>query len=72
MIGFCGCCSVNEKKVINSEYLRFKIREYYSSIIHMHINRMFRTRQRQIELVLYHLLYKHLLSEKGRMLYSSL
>lgn len=36
-----------------------------TSIIHMHINRMFRTRQRTIELVLYWCLHKYYVSQKA-------
>lgn len=36
-----------------------------TSIIHMHINRMFRTKQRTVELVLYWYLYKYYVSQKA-------
>jgi thiopeptide-type bacteriocin biosynthesis protein len=43
--------------------------DFIVSVIHMHVNRMFRTRQRIVELVLYHFLHKYLLSEKAQIKY---
>ena len=40
-----------------------------TSLIHMHINRMFRTKQRLVELVLYYYLHKYLSSEKAQLKY---
>lgn len=40
-----------------------------ASLIHMHVNRMFRTKQRTVELVLYYYLHKYLLSERAQLKY---
>lgn len=41
------------------------VKNELSSVIHMHINRMFRTKQRTVELVLYWYLYKYYVSQKA-------
>lgn len=45
-------------KKLSPEYVKLKL----DSIIHMHINRMFRTRQRIVECVIYNLLWRYYLS----------
>ena len=37
-----------------------------ASMIHMHLNRIFNEDSRKQEMIVYYLLYKFLLSEKGR------
>jgi lantibiotic biosynthesis protein len=39
---------------------------YLRSIIHMHLNRIFTDESRKQEMIVYYLLYKHLLAEKGK------
>jgi len=40
--------------------------DYLQSIIHLHLNRVFTEESRKQEMISYYLLYKYLLSEKGR------
>ncbi|HEY4327512.1 MAG TPA: lantibiotic dehydratase [Mucilaginibacter sp.] len=40
--------------------------DYLKSLIHMHLNRIFTDESRKQEMIIYYLLYKYLLSEKGR------
>ena len=42
------------------------LKEYLRSIIHMHLNRIFTDESRKQEMICYYLLYKYLLSVKGR------
>lgn len=63
-----------QEKYIRSGIKNFKggiEEDVLASIIHMHVNRMFRTKQRLVEMVLYYYLHKFLESEKGRIKYSS-
>ncbi len=47
--------------------LQFTLQNYIASIIHMKVNRLFKTKQRFYEFVLYDFLYKELKTEKFRL-----
>lgn len=56
-------------EIINSIKLKLSSEEIFlllRSWIHMNLNRLFRTKQREHELVIYYLLHKHYKSEDGR------
>lgn len=60
---------IEQRKYIMTEVQSYKngiSEEVIGSLIHMHFNRMFRTRQRLIEMVIYYYLHKFLVSEKAR------
>lgn len=74
---FWGCGQYSwwtkQKKYIRLGILTFQgtiNEEVLASMIHMHVNRLFRTKQRLVEMVLYYYLHKFLESENGRIKYS--